>query len=102
MDMNKILAIAFAWINALLAFALIIGGAVLGYNAVAGELVFVPFIGPLLERAPRVELRDAATTRVGMTIIGAIVGFVVASFVCGVFAVMVSIEKSLRAIAARY
>lgn len=100
--MNRMLAVAFAWINALLAFALIVGGAVLGYNAVAGELALTPFIGPLLERAPRVELRDVAMTRVGVTIIGAIAGFLVASFICGVFAVLVSIEKSLKVMAARY
>jgi hypothetical protein len=100
--MNRMLAIAFAWFNALLAIAFIGGGVLLGYVGVGEDLANVPIVGSLLERAPRIPLQDSEITRVGMSVVGAIAGFVVASMICGVFALLVSIEKSLRVIAARY
>jgi hypothetical protein len=100
--MNRMLAIAFAWFNALLAFVFIGGGALLGYVGVGEDLANVPLIGPLLERAPRIPLQDNEITRIGMSVVGAFAGFVVASMICGVFALLVSIEKSLRTISARY
>jgi hypothetical protein len=97
--MNRILASAFGVINALLAMAFVVGGAIIGYNAISGGFPYAPFIAPYLERAP--GLRDLPATRAGLALIGAAIGFFVASVVCGLFAVLISIDKSLRVMAGR-